>query len=99
MIDLDDLTLLRRGDPGGMTARSGELPEAVAQAWRHAREFRFPADFKSVDSVLITGMLTHEHPRITMRERVIQGILEKRGCIYTRSIPHLWPRPTISDKS
>jgi glucose/mannose-6-phosphate isomerase len=56
MIDLDDLTLLRRADPGGMAARIAELPEAVAQAWRQAQAFQLPRDFASARSVLITGM-------------------------------------------
>jgi glucose/mannose-6-phosphate isomerase len=56
MIDLDDLTLLRRADPGGMATRIAELPEAVSQAWHQAQEFPLPNDFKSAKAVLITGM-------------------------------------------
>src|SRR5947209_16070321 len=56
MIDLDDLTLLQRGDPGSMAARIADMPEAAAQAWRQAREFSLPPDFRSLRSVVITGM-------------------------------------------
>lgn len=56
MVDLDDLALLRRQDPGGMAARIAELPDSVATAWQSANSLALPHDFQSITSVLITGM-------------------------------------------
>jgi glucose/mannose-6-phosphate isomerase len=56
MVDLDDPALLRRQDPGGMGRLIAELPEAVASAWQAALAFQLPAEFRSVNSVVIAGM-------------------------------------------
>jgi len=55
-VDLDDPALLRRHDPGAMADRIAELPDSIVKAWQAARDFRVPQEFRSVSSVVITGM-------------------------------------------
>src|SRR5581483_3691847 len=56
MVDLDDPAQLGRQDPGGMAARIAELPQAVSTAWQATQAFPLPDDFRSVSSVVLTGM-------------------------------------------
>src|SRR5579884_208424 len=55
-VDLDDLALLKRQDPGAMGDRIAELPNSIVKAWQAAQQFELPDGFRSASAVLITGM-------------------------------------------
>jgi glucose/mannose-6-phosphate isomerase len=53
---LDDAETYARLDPDGLRDRIRDLPEQCRDAWRQAKDFRFPSDFADVDNVLVLGM-------------------------------------------
>jgi len=55
-INLDDVKIYAKNDPDGMLTRIKELPMQCKQAWQAAMDFRLPADYKSVEKVVILGM-------------------------------------------
>ncbi|MFC1934689.1 bifunctional phosphoglucose/phosphomannose isomerase [Chloroflexota bacterium] len=55
-INLDDPQVFRQYDPDGMIARLHELPGQCRQAWQAAKNFNLPADYSSVDKVVVLGM-------------------------------------------
>ena len=56
MINLDDLDLFKKLDPGGMLARIAELPQQCRDAWANVQAFDLPGDYALVDGVVIAGM-------------------------------------------
>ena len=55
-VNLDDPQVYQQSDPEGMLARIGELPWQCEQAWQTAMSFDLPADYSSVNKVVILGM-------------------------------------------
>ncbi|MFW6125762.1 MAG: bifunctional phosphoglucose/phosphomannose isomerase [Chloroflexota bacterium] len=56
MADLDDARLYSTFDPTNMLARIDGLPRQCLQAWRGALDFTLPADYSTVDKVVVLGM-------------------------------------------
>ena len=56
MHTLDNPETYARLDPDGLLGRISGLPEQCREAWRLAKDFRFPSDFGEVDNVLVLGM-------------------------------------------
>lgn len=56
MTRLDDPEVYAKFDPSNMLARIGELPQQCREAWRSAADFPLPADYATVDNVVILGM-------------------------------------------
>ncbi|MFX0046085.1 MAG: bifunctional phosphoglucose/phosphomannose isomerase [Candidatus Hermodarchaeota archaeon] len=56
MINLDDLQMYQQLDPAGMLAQLHGLPKQCRAAWRKAKEFKLPEDYKDIDKVVILGM-------------------------------------------
>ncbi len=55
-LNLDDASLYQDLDPEDMFARVGEMPDECVRAWQTAGQFKLPADFKDIDSIVILGM-------------------------------------------
>ena len=53
---LDDPQTFARLDPDGLRGRIRDLPEQCREAWRQAKEFRFPAEFADVTKMVVLGM-------------------------------------------
>jgi glucose/mannose-6-phosphate isomerase len=56
MIDLDDLTIYKKLDPGDMRERIRELPQQCLVSWQQALDFKLTSDYSSVDKIVILGM-------------------------------------------
>lgn len=55
-INLDDPEVFKQYDPEGMLARIKEMPWQCQQAWQAAMSFNLPADYTSINKVVILGM-------------------------------------------
>lgn len=55
-VNLDDVKIYPKTDPDGMLARIKELPMQFTQAWQAAMGFNLPADYRSVNKVVVLGM-------------------------------------------
>ncbi|MGH2442141.1 MAG: bifunctional phosphoglucose/phosphomannose isomerase [Chloroflexota bacterium] len=55
-VDLDDRSTYSRLDPDDMFRRVNDLPEQVESAWQIANRLTLPDEYRSVRSVIITGM-------------------------------------------
>jgi glucose/mannose-6-phosphate isomerase len=53
---LDDASLIKRFDPGGMLSAVRELPEQCRVAWEMARALKLPGAYRSIDRIVILGM-------------------------------------------
>ena len=53
---LDDLTLLRRWDASGMTARIGEIPRQITDGWAQTRRLTLPQAYRDASQVVVLGM-------------------------------------------
>jgi glucose/mannose-6-phosphate isomerase len=53
---LDDLTLLRRWDASGMTARVGEIPRQIREGWAQTRRLTLPQAYRDATDVVVLGM-------------------------------------------
>lgn len=56
MFNLDDQTSYQSIDKSGMGRLIRELPAQCRQAWESALKFKPPADYRSVDKIVILGM-------------------------------------------
>jgi glucose/mannose-6-phosphate isomerase len=56
MTDLDDLEICKRYDPDGMRNDLHRLPQQLREAWQKANQFALPADFATIDKIIICGM-------------------------------------------
>lgn len=56
MTHLDNPEVYRKFDPSDMLGRIGELPKQCLDAWQNASLLPLPADYASVDKVVILGM-------------------------------------------
>jgi glucose/mannose-6-phosphate isomerase len=55
-INLDDLTIYPKYDPGAMLARIKELPAQYRKAWVDGKSFSLPADYRNVNKIVVLGM-------------------------------------------
>ena len=56
MIDLDDLEIYQHYDPDGMRKHIHQLPQQLREAWQKSSEFTLPANFASIDKIIVCGM-------------------------------------------
>jgi glucose/mannose-6-phosphate isomerase len=56
MVDLDDLSIYRKLDAGGMLGHLHRFPEQCRIAWEKALELDLPREYSGVDKVVILGM-------------------------------------------
>jgi glucose/mannose-6-phosphate isomerase len=55
-INLDDLAIYPKYDPGAMLARIKELPAQYRKAWQDAKSFSLPAAYRTVNKIVVLGM-------------------------------------------
>lgn len=56
MADLDDRAVYTAIDKSGMGAQILGLPDQCRRAWKNGLDFKLPADYSTIDSVLVLGM-------------------------------------------
>jgi len=56
MVDLDNPKVYEQSDLGRMLAHLHRFPQQCQEAWRKAKDFKLPADFSSIDKIVVLGM-------------------------------------------
>lgn len=56
MIVLDDITIIRKLDEGGVLAAIKRMDEQVGQAWNEMQTIQIPEEYKNIRNIVLSGM-------------------------------------------